>query len=68
MFESINHLYIKNSSTMTNSIKQFNASIWKLKQEKNLSLKDSISIQEFPTDLLSFKDDLIHMNHLEVED
>ena len=53
---------------MTNSIKQINASIWKLKQEKNLSLKDSISIQEFPTDLLSFKDDLIHMHHLEVED
>ena len=51
---------------ITNSIKNFNASIWKIKQEKNLSLKDPIELEfkNYPSELGQFKDDLEQMHNI----
>ncbi len=46
-----------------NKIIEFNAKIWKLKEEKGLKLKDVISI-DIPKDLEEFKEDLINLHNI----
>ena len=68
IFEKILELDFTSISELTPKIKHFNASIWKMKQEKNISLKDSITINDFPDDLSQLKDDLIPMHNLILND
>jgi valyl-tRNA synthetase len=47
----------------TESILAFNREVWKLKEEKNLTLRDSLQA-EVPKELAPFQDDLIKMHSL----
>ena len=55
---------VENMTDMTQSIIEFNSSVWNEKKQNNLSLKDSIKI-EIPQKLDQFKKDLIAMHNLE---
>ena len=66
-FEEIPKIDFKFSSETTDRIKNFNGSIWKLKQEKQISLKDKIELKNFPTELYQFKDDLISMHSIMIK-
>ena len=47
----------------TQILMDFNSSIWKIKHDNNLSLKDEIS-KKVPKNLELFKDELVQMHHL----
>ena len=49
----------KSNLELINKIKEFNSLIWKMKKEKNISLRDSIEGIKIPKDLDAFKKDLI---------
>ncbi len=67
IFEPLDKIPFEYSSEITESIKKFNASIWKAKQERNLSLKDNIKIDKIPFELEQFKEDLQSMHNIEFQ-
>ena len=66
LFENMSHWNFPFTKKTTDSIKDFNASIWKLKQEKKISLRDPIEIDSFPIDLEAFKPDLLSMHQITI--
>ena len=50
---------------LTNSISDFNSSVWKAKKDAGLSLKSPISDFEIPDELSEFSEPLIRMHSLE---
>ena len=64
IFEDISNWDFETTHEDTLHLKEFNTNIWKLKQEKNLSLKDPIEMESFPNILDSFKEDLLQMHHI----
>ena len=55
---------IEDHSKITEEIIQFNSKVWNEKKTKELSLKDSISM-EIPDNLTEFKKDFQSMHNLE---
>ena len=68
-FEKPLDLAFNFSQDITSSIKTFNASIWKIKQERNLSLKDSIELtfENYSNELEQFKEDLVQMHNIQLK-
>ncbi|MHA1341205.1 MAG: valine--tRNA ligase [Promethearchaeota archaeon] len=54
----------QNYGDYTEKIIEFNSRIWKIKHEKNISLKEPIKA-EIPEELAPFKEELIKMHHIE---
>jgi valyl-tRNA synthetase len=48
---------------VSQSIMEFNAQVWKMKRDKGLALKDSISTK-VPSNLKHFEKDLVRMHHI----
>ena len=59
-----NEFIDENLSSLTEKLIQFNSNVWKLKKEKNLSLKDSIKVK-IPAELEIFKEDLISCHNIQ---
>jgi len=51
------------SEKVSEGILEFNAHVWKIKREKGLALKDSISTK-IPPNLKQFEKDLVRMHHI----
>ena len=50
-------------SETTRRIVSFNSEVWGIKRSRNLSLKDSVSV-EIPDELLAYRKDLAHMHYI----
>jgi valyl-tRNA synthetase len=67
LFQNTSKIPKKYSEETTELLKSFNTSIWKMKQELKISLKEPIELSNFPENLSQFKSDLLGMHNLKIK-